>query len=142
MTKWNFTLAIMFLTGLAGSTMGQTAAPTPTPSTVHWTERRDPFVSPLHEQTQNGPGCSVGKRCMSADEIVLKGIVATKDRGNIALVENSEHRSYFLYLNDQVFHGSVIRITNDQLVIRETSKDEMGKPTTREVVKRVTAPPV
>src|SRR5579884_149200 len=145
MTKSKFALAIMFLTAAAGL-IAQTPAARPTaPATVRWQERRDPFVSPLREQTPggDGPGCSVGKRCLSADEIVLKGIIATRDRGNIALVENPEHtKSNFLYVNDQIFHGSVIRITIDSLVIRETIKDEQGKTTTRDVVKRVVSSPV
>src|SRR5579863_8052992 len=40
-----------------------------------FTGQRDPFVSPVVNQTVGGSGCSVGKKCLTIDQIALKGIV-------------------------------------------------------------------
>jgi len=163
MKTWKFILGIVCSAGIlaaqnAATKLAQTAAnkstsastgtqasanPTATPGNTRWSERRDPFVSALRLNAGGeGSGCSVGKRCLTADEIILRGIVVTQDRGNIALVENSERRSTVLFVNDQIFHGSVVKITNDSLVLRVIVTDEVGKKTTRDIVKRVTTPAV
>ena len=105
--------------------------------------RRDPFVSPLAAAALRGPGagCSTGKRCLVVDQIVLKGIVQMRT-GNFALVENISKRPYVLHVNDSLFNGSVVKITGDSVVFREESNDILGRPVSKEVVKKVSAPAV
>jgi len=104
---------------------------------------RDPFVSPLAAAAERGPGagCTTGKRCLMVDQLVLKGIVQMRT-GNFALVENISKRPYVLHENDSLFNGSVVKITGDSVVFREQSNDILGRPVSKEVVKKVSAPAV
>jgi hypothetical protein len=52
-------------------------------------------------------------------------------------VAGGSHRSYFLRENDQVFNGSVQKITNDSVIFRESVTDSLGRQNTHEVVKKV-----
>jgi Tfp pilus assembly protein PilP len=103
--------------------------------------RRDPFVSPVVDQSATGSGCSVGKRCLAIDQIALKGVVKS-DAGMIAVVVNALDKAYFLRENDPVFNGYVVRITGDSIIFKETVQDKLGKPFTREVTKKITTPAV
>jgi hypothetical protein len=105
------------------------------------TGQRDPFVSPVVNQSMAGSGCSVGKRCLAIDQIALKGIVRS-DNGMIAVVVNSLDKAYFLRENDPVFNGYVVRITGDSIIFKETVQDRLGKQFTREVTKKITTPAV
>ena len=107
------------------------------------TGKRDPFVNPVVRSTGGGPGvvCGAGQRCLMISEVQLQGIVKTQ-QGMIAVVVNSAKRTYFLKENDPVYNGMVSKITGDTVIFRENVIDNMGKETTREVVKRVTAPVV
>jgi hypothetical protein len=60
--------------------------------------------------------------------------------GYIAVVVNGEH-TYFLRVNDPLADGSVERITKDAIVLRERSSDVLGRSVSREVVKKLGAPP-
>jgi len=102
---------------------------------------RDPFLSPVVSQTNSGSGCNVGKRCLTIDQIALKGIVRSEG-GMIAVVENSMEKAYFLRENDPVFNGYVLKITGDSIVFKENMQDRLGKPFTREVTKKITTPAV
>jgi type IV pilus assembly protein PilP len=117
------------------------AAPRTTAAVRKPAGKRDPFVSPVREGGGNGPSCTVGKKCLAIDSVVLKGIV-TATAGSIAVVVNSRNATYFLRENDPVFNGYVVKITPDSIVFRETVMDRVGKTTTRDVVKRVSAPAV
>lgn len=101
--------------------------------------RRDPFVSPIRAITSNGPGasCTTGKRCLSIPEVVLQGTVKDISGKMMAVVVSSAHRTYTLRENDQVFNGSVEKITTDSIIFREFVKDALGHETAREVVKRL-----
>jgi len=55
----------------------------------------------------------------------------------LAVVVSNTHRAYFLRENDQVFNGSVQKITNDSVVFREFATDHMGRETAHEVVKKI-----
>ena len=101
--------------------------------------RRDPFFSPVVQQ--NGSGCSTGKKCLDIGNINLRGVVKS-DNGFIAVVTNNLNKAYFLRENDPVFNGYVVRITGDSVVFQETIQDKLGKPFTREVVKRIFTPAV
>ena len=102
--------------------------------------KRDPFFSPVVQQP-TGSGCSTGKKCLEIGQINLRGVVKSES-GFIAVVTNSLNKAYFLHENDPVFNGYVVRITGDSVVFQETVQDKLGKPLTREVVKRITTPAV
>ena len=101
--------------------------------------RRDPFVSIIRSapMTPAGPSCSVGKKCLYIPELVVKGIAKDPDGQMLAVVVSNTHRAYFLRENDQVFNGSVEKITTDSVVFREYATDHLGRETAHEVVKRI-----
>jgi|SRR5215469_9567937 len=101
--------------------------------------RRDPFVSPIVNLGAVGSGCSSGKRCLSINQIALKGVVKSEN-GMIAVVVNAMDKAYFLRENDPVFDGYVVKITGDSIVFKETFKDKLGKPLTRDVTKTISRP--
>jgi Tfp pilus assembly protein PilP len=74
-------------------------------------------------------------------QVVLKGVVKTQN-GMIAMVENAAKKQYNLHEKESVQNGLVLKITNDSIVFQETVTDPLGRPVTKEVVKRVTAPAV
>ena len=102
--------------------------------------KRDPFFSPVVQQP-TGSGCSTGKKCLEIGQINLRGVVHSEG-GFIAVVTNTLNKAYFLHENDPVFNGYVMRITGDSVVFEETVQDKLGKPFTREVVKRIITPAV
>jgi len=105
--------------------------------------KRDPFVSPISTSTGvalPASSCSSGKRCLVIDQLVLRGVVKTAT-GMIAVVANSINKAYFLHENDPVFNGYVVRITGDSVIFKENTVDRAGHQGSREVVKKVTAPP-
>lgn len=101
--------------------------------------RRDPFISIIRNAPQGpqGPSCSVGKKCLYIPELVLKGIAKDPEGQMLAVVMSNTHRAYFLRENDQVFNGSVEKITSDSVVFREYATDHLGRETAHEVVKRI-----
>jgi hypothetical protein len=117
------------------------ASGTTAKKTITATGRRDPFISPVVNQSMAGSGCSVGKRCLAIDQIALKGVVRS-DNGMIAVVVNSLDKAYFLRENDPVFNGYVVRITGDSIIFKETVQDRLGKQFTRQVTKKITTPAV
>jgi hypothetical protein len=113
----------------------------PKPEEKKWAMngKRDPFFSPVVQT--NGSGCSTGKKCLEIGGINLRGVVKS-DAGFIAVVTNNLNKAYFLRENDPVFNGYVVKITGDSVVFQETIQDKLGKPFTREVVKRIFTPAV
>jgi Tfp pilus assembly protein PilP len=112
------------------------AAPVPKDSPA---TRRDPFVSPIVRATTtaSSPCRGGGKKCLAPDQVVLRGIVDTVN-GRIAVVESTGRKiSYFLRENDPVFNGYVVRITEDSVVFRENTQDNLGRASTREVTRRI-----
>jgi hypothetical protein len=107
------------------------------PKQINLAGRRDPFVSPVVNRSMLGSGCSSGKRCLTIDQINLKGVVKA-DSGMIAVVVNTVNKAYFLRENDPVFNGYVVRITGDSIIFKETVQDRLGKSFTREVTKKIT----
>lgn len=101
--------------------------------------RRDPFVSPIRAVGNVGPnpGCAGGKRCLSIPELILQGTVKDISGKMMAVVANSTRHTYTLRENDQVFNGSVEKITTDSIVFREFVKDALGRESAREVVKKM-----
>jgi hypothetical protein len=104
------------------------------------TGKRDPFFSPVVQQA-GGSGCSTGKKCLEIGQINLRGVVKS-DNGFIAVVTNNMNKAYFLRENDPVFNGYVVKITGDSVVFQETMQDKLGKPFTREIVKKIFTPAV
>jgi Tfp pilus assembly protein PilP len=86
-----------------------------------------------------GSGCSAGKRCLTIDQIALKGVVRS-EAGMIAVVVNAVDKAYFLRENDPVFNGYVVKITGDSIIFKETFHDRLGKTLTRDVTKTITRP--
>jgi Tfp pilus assembly protein PilP len=109
--------------------------------TISMVGHRDPFLSPVVSHTSGESGCSTGKKCLTVDQIALTGIVKG-DNGMIAVVVNAMNKAYFLRENDPVFNGYVIKITGDSVVFKQTVQDNLGKPVTREVTKRIATPAV
>src|SRR5207249_2249597 len=126
----------------AGATKAADATKQPKPEEKKWAMngKRDPFFSPVVQQ-QGGSGCSTGKKCLEIGNINLRGVVKS-DAGFIAVVTNNMNKAYFLRENDPVFNGYVVKITGDSVVFQETLQDKLGKPFTREVVKRIFTPAV
>jgi Tfp pilus assembly protein PilP len=104
------------------------------------TGTRDPFVSPVVSHAGSS-GCNTGKKCLEIGQINLKGVVRS-DGGMIAVVTNSMNKAYFLRENDPVFNGYVQKITADSITFKETVQDKLGKPFTRDVVKKILTPAV
>jgi len=104
------------------------------------TGKRDPFVSPVVNRAM-GSGCSTGKKCLDIEQIALHGVVKS-DNGMIAVVTNGLNKAYFLRENDPVFNGYVVKITGDSIVFKQNFQDRLGKPFTKDVVKRITTPAV
>jgi hypothetical protein len=116
--------------------------PQPKPEEKHWAMngKRDPFFSPVVQQP-TGSGCATGKKCLEIGNINVRGVVKS-DTGFIAVVTNNLNKAYFLRENDPVFNGYVVKITGDSVVFQETVQDKLGKPFTREIVKRIFTPAV
>jgi len=126
-------------TAPAKSAIGGSAKPKPEEKKWAMNGKRDPFFSPVVQQ--NGSGCSTGKKCLEIGAINLRGVVKS-DSGFIAVVTNNLNKAYFLRENDPVFNGYVVKITGDSVVFQETIQDKLGKPFTREIVKRIFTPAV
>lgn len=104
--------------------------------------KRDPFISPVRELGATGPGCSTGKKCLAIDSIKLIGIVRSQS-GSIALVGSTTTPfTYFLRESDPVFNGYVVKITPNSVVFRENVIDRIGRTSTRDITRSVSAPPV
>jgi Tfp pilus assembly protein PilP len=110
-----------------------------TPKALNATGRRDPFLSPVVSMGPAGSGCSTGKRCLTIDQIALRGVVKS-ETGMIAVVVNAMDKAYFLRENDPVFNGYVEKITGDSIIFKETFHDRLGKSLTRDVTKSISRP--
>lgn len=111
------------------------------PKTISMAGRRDPFLSPVVNRGFADSGCSTGKKCLTIEQIDLKGVVKS-DNGFIAVVVNAVNKAYFLRQNDPVFNGFVVKITGDSIVFKQNMQDKLGKPFQREVTKRIMTPAV
>jgi len=127
---------------VAPATAAEKTAEKPKPSARSFGAhgRRDPFVSPIVAKegvNRPTPNCTNGKRCLVIPELVLQGTVKDTSGKMMAVVANSTRRTYFLRENDQVFQGSVEKITSDSIIFREYVKDALGRESAREVVKKL-----
>jgi Tfp pilus assembly protein PilP len=116
-----------------------TAEKKPAPRLIGSAGRRDPFVSPIRSAGSVTPtqNCTSGKRCLAIPELVLQGTVRDISGKMMAVVSTSNRRTYTLRENDQVFNGSVEKITSDSIIFREYVKDALGRESAKEVVKKM-----
>jgi Tfp pilus assembly protein PilP len=116
-----------------------TAEKKPAPRLIGSAGRRDPFVSPIRNSDSVTPtqSCTSGKRCLAIPELVLQGTVRDITGKMMAVVSTSNRRTYTLRENDQVFNGSVEKITSDSIIFREYVKDALGRESAKEVVKKM-----
>jgi Tfp pilus assembly protein PilP len=101
--------------------------------------RRDPFISPIRAVSTGSPtgNCASGKRCLAIPELMLQGTVRDISGKMLAIVVTSNHRTYTLRENDQVYNGSVEKITSDSIIFREFVRDAVGRESAKEVVKKL-----
>lgn len=101
--------------------------------------KRDPF-SFLVGKTASASGSTVvlppGKAGLQVESLMIQGIVSSPE-GMIAVVANPQQRVYFLHEGDQLFDGSVMKIGMEAITFHEVGRDAFGKPTEREVTKRL-----
>jgi hypothetical protein len=101
--------------------------------------RRDPFISPIRAVSTGSPtgNCTTGKRCLAIPELILQGTVRDISGKMLAIVVTSNRRTYTLRENDQVYNGSVEKITSDSIIFREFVRDAVGRESAKEVVKKL-----
>jgi hypothetical protein len=111
----------------------------PAPRLIGSAGRRDPFVSPIRSAGAVSPtqSCTSGKRCLAIPELILQGTVRDISGKMMAVVSTSNRRTYTLRENDQVFNGSVEKITSDSIIFREYVKDALGRESAKEIVKKM-----
>lgn len=82
-----------------------------------------------------------GVRGLLIDQLMLQGVV-DKQPGNtmIAVVTNKTNRAYFLRANEQVFDGTVTRITPAAIYFEQRYYDANDKAEWRTVEKRLSGP--
>jgi Tfp pilus assembly protein PilP len=101
--------------------------------------RRDPFESLVGRQKAQmdaAKNLPPGKGGLQINTLKVDGIVHSPN-GMIAVVSNPQQRTYFLHEGDQLYDGKVEKIAMDGVSFHETGKDAFGKPTERQVNKRI-----
>lgn len=111
----------------------------PAPRLIGSAGRRDPFVSPIRSAgaVSSTQSCTSGKRCLAIPELILQGTVRDITGKMMAVVSTSNRRTYTLRENDQVFNGSVEKITSDSIIFRQYVKDALGRESAKEIVKKM-----
>ncbi|MBI3896059.1 MAG: hypothetical protein HY313_09020 [Acidobacteria bacterium] len=100
--------------------------------------RRDPFRAIVVKRVEEIPArLPPGKAGLVIGQIQVQGIVHGIDGEWIAMVDTNTNRAYFLREKDEVWNGTVSRITEDSVVFQERVRDASGRTQTREVVKRL-----
>lgn len=104
--------------------------------------RRDPFRTLIPEKKPGSSDAPVklppGKRGLVIEQLQLQGIAQAVDGSWIAVVDNKTKRAYFLREKDQLYNGTVSKVTKDQVVFLENPPGASAEKTApREVVKRV-----
>jgi len=101
--------------------------------------RRDPF-RPLVVKGKSDElpaRLPPGKAGLVIGQLAVQGIVRGLGGQWIAVVDNKTKRAYFLYAGDELYNGTVSRITENNVVFEERVTDQIGRPRTREVVKQL-----
>lgn len=105
--------------------------------------RRDPFESLIGRQRNAGEAAKnlpPGIHGLQVSTLRLDGVVRAPN-GMIAVVTNPQSRTYFLREGDQLYDGSVEKITMDSVSFHEVGKDAFGRAVERQVNKRIYASP-
>jgi Tfp pilus assembly protein PilP len=102
--------------------------------------RRDPF-QPLISKAEPGKtnipeNLPPGPGGLMVSTMKLEGIVRAGS-GMIAVVSNPQGRVYFIREGQQLYDGTVEKISMDSMTLREKGKDPFGKVIERQVVKRL-----
>lgn len=145
------TLTVLLLVGLsivsgpvlpvarAQSSAAQSAAPdrAQRQSAPRVVNRRDPFRSLLvgPDDVTGGRPLPPGKRGLVISQLTIVGVVSTPSEKIAVVNMRGKNRAYFLREGDEVFDGSVNRITEDGVLFKERAKDAFGKQYERDVVK-------
>lgn len=123
--------------GQAAKPAAKAASPAKAP-----VQRRDPFRSLLGGGGPGGgtPACvAPGKAGLMVGQLQLVGIVMTPSDSVAVVNAAGRNRAYFLRERDELCDGYVSRITEDNVIFREKSKDAYGRSFEKEVVKQITA---
>jgi len=104
-------------------------------------QRRDPFRSLLAPAGGPGGPASLppGKAGLVIGQLSIVGIVMTPNDSVAVVSMPGRNRAYFLRERDELYDGYVSRITADNVIFREKSKDAYGRAYEKEVVKQITA---
>jgi Tfp pilus assembly protein PilP len=118
------------------------AAPVLRPrSAVPSGERRDPFRALMQLQAKGvqdaPPPCPPGIRGILIGQTDLSGVVETPSGFLAVITARNNKRTYFLREGNTLCNGRVARITPDAIVFEENVVDPLGKPGTREVIRRI-----
>jgi hypothetical protein len=105
-------------------------------------KRRDPFRTLIAEKKAPEAEAPVklppGKKGLVIEQLQLQGIAQAVDGSWIAVVDNKTKRAYFLHEKDQLYNGTVSKVTKDEIVFMENPPGSSTQATPRQVVKRVT----
>ena len=99
--------------------------------------RRDPFVSLIARGaglTSAPEEPAVGVAALTVDEVALRGVLRTP-QGYVALVEGADARTYVVRPGDRLRDGTVERIADEDMVIRQQINDPLSLESEREVRK-------
>jgi len=104
-------------------------------------QRRDPFRSLVAAAGPGGgPACvAPGKAGLVVGQLSIVGIVLMSGDSVAVATVPGRNRAYFLRERDELCDGYVSRITDDNVIFREKSKDAYGRAYEKEVVKQITA---
>lgn len=118
----------------AATQQGKPAEPRPA------AQRRDPFRSLIAPIAGGGPtSLPPGKPGLVIGQLSIVGIVMTPSDSVAVVSMPGRNRAYFLRERDELYDGYVSRITADNVIFREKSKDAYGRAYEKEVVKQITA---
>ena len=100
--------------------------------------RRDPFRAIVVKRAEEIPTrLPPGLRGLVIGQLQVQGIVHGINDEWIAVADNNTRRAYFLREKDEVWNGSVSKITQDSVVFAERFTDASGRAQTREVVNKL-----
>jgi hypothetical protein len=109
--------------------------------------RRDPFVNPVPKPV--GPAVVVpavrppGLKGVLLAEATLTAIVVSREAPELSRVAISTpgNKTYFAHKGDAIFDAVIKDIQRDAVVFELSSRDQEGKTTTREVVRKIRSTP-
>jgi hypothetical protein len=101
--------------------------------------RRDPFRSPFGALGRTEAKRPPGMAGMLVAEIDLTGVVHDPRDGDVAVVNGSDNKGYFLRVGDEVYDGTVIAIDSQRgtITFRQYIDDPRRIKPYRDIVKRL-----